>query len=553
MSRSATPSPASATSRVPVERAILSVSDKSGLAEFARELRTLGVELYSTGGTRRFLLDHAIEAVEVADYTGFPEMMEGRVKTLHPRIFGGILCRRDRPDDLRAAADQGIVNLDLVVVNLYPFAETIARPDTTREMAIENIDIGGPSLVRAAAKNSRFVAIATSPDQYAQILEELRRSGGTSQALRSRLMAEAFEHTARYDRMIADYFAADRCATGAEPSVSTEDQPGPPPLPLSIELCLKQRNLLRYGENPHQLAALYDIEGPWTTGSRLAEARQLNGKELSFNNWLDVSAAWTIVGSLDEPACVVIKHNNPCGAAVAGEKKLVDAVAAAIEGDPVSAFGSIIAVNRELDSEVAAFLAEGDFFIECLIAPRFQSAAVEILTTKPKWKKNVRLLESPLSRNSDRTLEFRQIQGGMLVQAADALATVSSSWQAMTDPAPDAATMADLEFAWNIVRFVKSNAILLASGGAMCGVGAGQMSRVDSVRIAIEKAGSRAHGSVMASDAFFPFPDSVELAARAGVRAIVQPGGSLNDESVIAACREHGIAMMLTGRRHFLH
>lgn len=522
---------------VPVERAIISVSDKTGLAQFARQLAEQGVELFSTGGTRRHLLDHDIEARDIADYTGFPEMMDGRVKTLHPRIFGGILCRRDHAADMQSTEEHSILRFDLVVVNLYPFAETVARPGVTRATAIENIDIGGPSLVRAAAKNSRFVAIATSPAHYATLLEEIRNTGGTSRRLRDRLMADAFAHTARYDRMIADWFA---------PEATPVDEQG---WPEQMEIQLLRRSELRYGENPQQTAALYETGG--ASQPRLPDARQLHGKELSFNNWLDLNAALVMASSLAEPGCVVIKHNNPCGAAIG--PTLPEAVQQAINGDPQSAFGSILGLNRPVDEATASLLASGEYFIECILAPGFEEAALRILTTVPKWKKNVRLLQSPLVNPKNRHPEIRQIQGGMLVQQADSLQPDTSTWNMDHASGMDADLRRDLEFAWNMVRFVKSNAIVLAAGGSLCGVGAGQMSRVDSVRIAIDKAGERAHGSVLASDAFFPFADSIQTAADAGIRAIIQPGGSMRDDEVIAAARQHGIPMVLTGRRHFLH
>ncbi len=532
--------PEPATSSLSIERAIISVSDKTGLAEFARELSALGVELFSTGGTRQFLADRGLEVADVAGYTGFPEMMDGRVKTLHPKIFGGILCRRDHPGDMQSAAEHEILRFDLVIVNLYPFAETIARPDVTIESAIENIDIGGPSLVRAAAKNSRFVAIATAPEQYPEILRELRETGGTSSRLRQRLMAEAFAHTAQYDQMIAGYFARQ----GPGDSAPAEDG-----LPPSIHLKLNRRYELRYGENPHQSAALYDIAG--AAGPRLSDARQLHGKELSFNNWLDLNSALTMASSFEDPACVVIKHNNPCGAATGGS--LADVLPRAMAGDPVSAFGSILAMNRELDSVAAEFLANGEFFVECILATGFSGEAMEILTTRPKWKKNVRLLCCPMLPADAARLDIRGVPGGMLVQRSDELQVDSTPWKIEPAGSVDDRTRLDLEFAWNMVRFVKSNAILLANHRALCGVGAGQMSRVDAVKIAIEKAGERARGSVLASDAFFPFPDSIEIAAAAGIRAIIQPGGSVKDSEVVAACAEHSIPLVLTGRRHFLH
>ena len=541
--------PATPRADVPVRvhRALLSVSDKTGLAGLASALAGLGVELLSTGGTREHLEKSGLQVRDIAEYTGFPEMMDGRVKTLHPKIFGGILCRRDREDDLDSLASHGILPIDLVVVNLYPFRKTIARPDVTRELAIENIDIGGPSLVRAAAKNSRFVAVVTSPDQYAEVIAELNRGNGSlTQNLRNRLMAAAFAHTAEYDLAISDYFASE---PGPRMHPTAEDKEREHLLPPFLTLPLRRARMLRYGENPRQPAALYELPGD--KGTRLSDLQQLHGKELSFNNLLDLNAALQMVSSMDETGCVVIKHNNPCGAAVGD--RLINVLERALAGDPVSAFGSVIAVNREFDSDSAAFLAEGKFFVECLYAPSFSPDAVQILATRPKWKANVRLLQGPLASRDDVRLDTRRVLGGMLVQQAEPLGIDKTDWVQATGSPLDELTLRELEFAWNMVRFVKSNAIVVASGFALAGVGAGQMSRVDSVKIAIEKAGSRVQGSVLASDAFFPFPDSIHLAADAGVRAVIQPGGSVNDKDVIAACTARDLPMILTGRRHFLH
>ena len=520
------------------KRAIVSVSDKTGLAEFATQLADLGIEIYSTGGTARHLFEAGIPVKDVAEYTAFPEMMDGRVKTLHPKIFGGILYRRDNPQDVDSISQHGILPFDLVVVNLYPFAETVAREDCTRSMAIENIDIGGPSLVRAAAKNCKHVAIATSPTQYSAIIRELKEHGGTTQTLRNRLMSEAFRHTSEYDTMIAGYFAATKENEGDEET-----------LPDSISLQLNRKAKLRYGENSHQLAGLYEIAGE--PGTSLTRMEQLHGKELSFNNLLDVNNGLNMISSFDKPACVVIKHNNPCGAAT-GES-LVDVVDRAFQGDPVSAFGSIVASNQPIDAATARFLADRNFFIEAIVCPGFEPEAFDILTTRPRWKKNVRLLKCPLVQSGHARLDMRKVHGGMLVQQADDLNVDSSDWKIATDHQLDQSMTADLAFVWNMVRYVKSNAIVLGKNLSLCGVGAGQMSRVDAVRIAIEKAGDRAAGCVLASDAFFPFPDSVEIAAKAGIVALIQPGGSVKDGEVIAACQQHNLPMVLTGRRHFLH
>jgi phosphoribosylaminoimidazolecarboxamide formyltransferase/IMP cyclohydrolase len=515
------------------QRAVISVSDKTGLIEFAQALVAAGVEIYSTGGTRKHLEGAGLKIRDVADYTGFPEMLDGRVKTLHPKIFGGILARRDHEEDLRLTQEHGIVLFDLVVVNLYPFEATVARPDVAREDAIENIDIGGPSLVRAAAKNHAFVAIATSPHQYAAILDEIKDQGGTTLELRRKLAAAAYAHTAGYDAAISAWFAKDL------------GQLFPKQRSISLHLASE----LRYGENSHQQAALYRQAG--ATGTSLVGAKQLNGKELSYNNLLDLDSALAIVRPLSQPACAVIKHNNPCGAAVAGT--LADATRKALEGDPQSAFGGVLAMNHPIDQATAEVLCQPGLFIEAIVAPSFDQKALELLTTKPKWKANVRLLEvGPLTEQTA-TIVYRQIEGGMLVQQADVLPDPEDQWKVVTEKQPEPRLLDDLRFAWSVVRHVKSNAIVLAKDGMLLGCGAGQMSRVDSVEIAIEKAGQRGPGSVLASDAFFPFPDSIHRATAAGVIAIIQPGGSVKDAEVIAACNEHGLPMIFTGRRHFKH
>jgi phosphoribosylaminoimidazolecarboxamide formyltransferase/IMP cyclohydrolase len=521
-------------SQVPVRRALISVSDKLGLAEFARGLAAAGVQLYSTGGTRRHLQDAGLEVVEVSAYTGSPEMMDGRVKTLHPKIHGGILCRRDNPDDMRQAEEQGIVPFDLVVVNLYPFEETVSRPGVSDPEAIEQIDIGGPSLIRAAAKNHRFVAIATAAEQYAAILAEVA-AGGTSLSLRRRLASAAFARTAEYDQAIAQYFA--------------RTDGGSHEFPAALPLTLRRKMALRYGENPHQRGALYALPG--ATGANLVTAHQLHGKELSYNNLLDLDSALTIARSLQGVAAVVIKHNNPCGAALADTQSA--AMRRALDGDAVSAFGSVIGVNRPLDVATAEVLTEPDRFVEAIVAPSFEPAALEILTTRPKWKANVRLMEVGPLVDEPPDWQFRYIAGGFLVQDGDLSADPEEEWKVVTRIKPTASQMADLRFAWSVARHVKSNAILLVKDRTVLGVGAGQMSRVDSVEIAVRKAGPRGVGSVLASDAFFPFGDSIPIAAAAGVTAIIQPGGSRRDDEVIAACDEFALPMIFTARRHFKH
>jgi phosphoribosylaminoimidazolecarboxamide formyltransferase / IMP cyclohydrolase len=519
---------------IPLRRAIISVSDKSGLAELARELTAAGVEVYSTGGTRKFLLEHGCQAIEVAEYTAFPEMMHGRVKTLHPKIFGGILCRRDHAEDISAASEHGMVLFDLVVVNLYPFQQTIANSGVTPAEAIENIDIGGPSLVRAAAKNHAFTAIATEPGQYPAIVAELKASGGTSLEMRQKLAAAAFAHTAAYDSAIANWFGR---------------QMQPEFFPPTLHVALAKQMELRYGENAHQRGAVY--ADPAARGVSLIGAKQLNGKELSYNNLLDLDSALAVVRPFAEFAASVIKHNNPCGAATAAT--LANAAQKALDGDPQSAFGGVLAFNRIVDVATAELLAVPGLFIEAIVAPDFEPAALQILTTRPKWKANVRLMAvgplEPLAAG----LALRPIEGGMLVQEADVLPDPESEWKVVTEKQPDSRLLADLRFGWSVVRHVKSNAIVLAKDTSLIGCGAGQMSRVDSVEIAIQKAGERAKGSILASDAFFPFPDSIERAAAAGIAAIIQPGGSVKDSEVIAAANRHGIPMIFTGRRHFKH
>lgn len=518
-----------------IERALLSVSDKSGLVPFAKALAEAGVELFSTGGTRRELEAEGLAVRDVAEYTGSPEMMDGRVKTLHPKVHGGILCRYDHSGDTQSLADHQIARFELVVVNLYPFTQTIAKPETTFEQAIEQIDIGGPSMVRSAAKNHKFVTIASSPAQYTKVIEAIQSSGGTTPDLRRELAAAAFAHTADYDAAIAAYF-----------SRQIEDSGDFAP---TLRLKLERSAPLRYGENPHQCAALYKLAsaGPHS----VVNAEQLNGKELSYNNLLDLDAALAVARSLPTPSVAVLKHNNPCGAA-SGET-LGQAMERAWAGDPVSAFGSILGFNVPVDAAAAECLAEPGKFVEAIVAPDFEPAALEILTTKPKWKSNVRLMKVGAIEPGHGALQLRSIDGGYLAQTTDDKPDDESAWQVVTEAQPTDAQMADLRFAWAVGRHVKSNAIVLAKDQMLLGAGAGQMSRVDSVEISISKAGDRVAGSVMASDAFFPFDDSIHRAAEAGVVAIIQPGGSKGDESVIAACNKHGLPMVLTGCRHFRH
>jgi len=517
----------------PIRRALVSVSDKRNLAEFARGLTARGVQIFSTGGTRKFLEKEGIAVQDVSQYTGFPEMMDGRLKTLHPKVHGGILCRHDNPEDMQALAEHGILTFELVVVNLYPFAATVAKPGVTEPEAIEQIDIGGPTMVRAAAKNFAFTSIATSPDQYPEILNQVNAEGATTTEFRRRLAAEAFAHTARYDRAIADFFA-------------TQTSDGP--FPGTLTLGYSRKEVLRYGENPHQAAALYC--GAESHPGTVVSSTQLHGKELSYNNLLDLESALGIVRSFTEPAAVVIKHNNPCGAAV--DEVLAEALRKAMAGDPLSAFGSVLGLNRTVDAATAEVLCQPGLFVEAIVAPDFEPAAVELLTTRPKWRANVRLMKvGPI--DTPQRWTYRFLEGGVLLQEADVLPDPEAQWQAVTRTPPTQEQLRELRFAWTMVRHVKSNAIVVCKDRMLLGAGAGQMSRVDSTEIALKKAGDRIAGAVLASDAFFPFPDSIELAAKAGVSAVIQPGGSRADQDVIAACNQHGLPMIFTGRRHFKH
>lgn len=527
---------------IKIQRAIISVSDKSGLVEFAQGLAASGVDLLSTGGSRRTLEEAGVPVRDVAEYTEFPEMMDGRVKTLHPRVHGGILFRRDLETHTTAAQEHGILPIDLVVVNLYPFEETIAKGEVSLPEAIEQIDIGGPTLIRSAAKNHAFVTVACEPSQYGKILEQVQQ-GGTTHELRQELAGEAFAHTAKYDTAIAAYFAEQN------ESAKQHSESDAQAFPEQLTLSLSKKVSLRYGENPHQSAALYTSAdaGPLS----LVNAEQLNGKELSYNNLLDLDAALAVARSLPSPGVAVLKHNNPCGAATA--PTIGQAMQRAWDGDPVSAFGSILGFNVPVDGQAAECLAEPGKFVEAIVAPDFTPEALEVLTTKPKWKANVRLLKVGSVGTGDGGCQLRQIDGGFLAQNADDQADDESAWQVATETQPTDEQWAELRFAWAACRHVKSNAIVLSNNGALVGVGAGQMSRVDSVEIAIRKAGDRTQGSVLASDAFFPFDDSIHTAAAAGISAFIQPGGSRRDEEVIAACNQHGLPMIFTGARHFRH
>ncbi len=519
-----------------VRRALLSVSDKTGLLDLARCLAEFHVELVSTGGTRKALADAGLAVRDISEVTGFPEILDGRVKTLHPRVHGGLLAVRDNPEHVATLQAQGIEAIDLVVCNLYPFEATVSKSGVSHEEVVENIDVGGPTMIRAAAKNYPDVAVVTDPAQYADIIQELRAGqGALSLETRERLAAAAFARTAAYDQAISAYFG---------PRVAAE------PFPPVLNLSFRRRQALRYGENPHQPAAFY-VE-PGCRHASVATAEVLHGKELSYNNLLDLDSALNLVREFTEPAAVVIKHNNPCGAAVG--RTLEEAFRKAYEGDPVSAFGGILAFNRELDEATATQITEPNRFVECVIAPAYNEAAFRLLTTRPTWKKSVRLLRTgSLTDGAGRSLDFRRVDGGLLVQTRDLPADDFAQAKVVTKREPSADELADLRFAWLVCKHVKSNGIVLARGGMAVGVGAGQMSRVDSVHLAARKAGERSRGPVLASDAFFPFRDNVDEAARAGVTAIAQPGGSVRDQESIAACDEHGLAMIFTGVRHFRH
>ncbi len=514
-----------------ISRALISVSDKTGVAELAAGLATLGVELISTGGTAKLLRAEGLKVRDVAEVTGFPEMLDGRVKTLHPKVHGGLLAIRSNAQHQAQVKEHGIEYIDLVVVNLYPFEKTAAKPGVTREELIENIDIGGPSMIRSAAKNFEDVAVLVDAADYASVLEELRKQDGNiSRETRARLARKAFATTAAYDGAIS----------------TTLQEAANGDLPETLHLTYRKLADLRYGENPHQKAALY--RRPDAAGRGLAAALQLQGKELSFNNLVDIEAAWRLVQEFTDPTTVIIKHTNPCGAATG--KTLLESYQRALAVDPVSAFGSVIAFNRALDGPAAEELSK--LFVEAVVAPGFEAAALERLA----GKKNLRLLDMSATAGDDCGLQLKVVGGGLLVQTPDHLPLEPSLWKCVTERPPTPEEREALIFAWRVVKHVKSNAIVYARAGVLVGVGAGQMSRVDSVRLGATKARELKHsleGTVLASDAYFPFTDGVEEAARTGVTAIVQPGGSVRDNEVIAAANQHHLAMLLTGMRHFSH
>ncbi|WP_163151417.1 bifunctional phosphoribosylaminoimidazolecarboxamide formyltransferase/IMP cyclohydrolase [Anoxybacillus sp. MB8] len=509
------------------KRAIISVSNKKGIVTFAKQLAELGVEIISTGGTKRVLAEHGIPVTSISDVTNFPEILDGRVKTLHPNIHGGLLAVRDDETHQQQLQAHNITPIDFVVVNLYPFQETIAKPNVTLMEAIEQIDIGGPTMLRAAAKNHAYVTAVVDPADYDVVIEQLKQYGEVLLETRRALAAKVFRHTAAYDAMIAQYLT----------NVVGETYPE------TMTMTFVKKQSLRYGENPHQTAAFY--ERPLSSPFSIAAAKQLHGKELSYNNINDANAALQIVAEFTEPAAVAVKHMNPCGVGV-GET-IAEAFQKAYEADPTSIFGGIVALNREVDEQTAAKLH--DIFLEIVIAPSFTEQALAILTKK----KNIRLLTVDFQSERKQEPFFVSVRGGLLVQDEDIYTINDANIQVVTDRQPTEEEWANLTFAWRVVKHVKSNAIVLAKDGMTIGVGAGQMNRVGAAKIAIEQAGGNANGAVLASDAFFPMSDTVEVAAQAGVTAIIQPGGSIRDEDSIQKANEYGIAMVFTGVRHFKH
>jgi phosphoribosylaminoimidazolecarboxamide formyltransferase/IMP cyclohydrolase len=521
-----------------VQRALISVFDKTGIVDFAKKLSALRIEILSTGGSAKVLREAGLAVRDVSEFTGWPEMLGGRVKTLHPKVHGGLLFRRNLAEDQKQATEHGIAPIDLVVVNLYPFETTAAKKDLTAEELIENIDIGGPTMLRSAAKNFESVTVITDPADYDRVAQELENSQDTSLATRLDLARKVFATTSRYDGMIATEL--ERLSASANHVVLTAKSI----LPERLHLALRLQQELRYGENPHQAAALYVPAGRAPEG--LAAAKQLQGKELSYNNFVDLEAARSLAAELRQPAAVIIKHNNPCG--TAEQENLRDAYLKALACDPVSAFGGVLAFNRPVDAATAEEVAK--LFAECIAAPAFDEKAKAIFAAK----KNLRLLELPPGGlEPDRELQLKRILGGMLVQQPDLGQINDADLRTVTKRVPTQEEMNNMRFAWKVCKHVKSNAIVFARDGATLGVGAGQMSRVDSVKLAVMKAQSPLLGSVVASDAFFPFPDGVEEAAKAGATAVIQPGGSVRDTDVIAAADRLGLAMVFTGMRHFLH
>ncbi|MGH7143551.1 MAG: bifunctional phosphoribosylaminoimidazolecarboxamide formyltransferase/IMP cyclohydrolase [Planctomycetota bacterium] len=528
-----------------VKRALISVSDKTGAGDFALGLARQGVELISTGGTAKLLRDSSIAVKEVSEVTGFPEALDGRVKTLHPKIHGGLLFRRDLEAHRAAAQELGIGAIDLICINLYPFEKTLASGTTDLDEIIENIDIGGPAMIRAACKNWEFVTVVTDPADYGAVLEELVTTKRVSRATRARLAAKAFRRTAAYDAAIAGYMQKLSDVTDGKDAT----------FPGWTNAQGELRAKLRYGENPHQIAGFYRTAS--AASDSLANARVLGGKEISYNNLLDADAAWGLVRDLARLdsrrpwAIAFIKHTNPCGAAIGGEA--VETFARALSGDPVSAFGGIVAISNEVSPELGKAIAENGRMLEVIIAPSFSAAAVEAIQHGPKWGANVRLLEMGPIQPDHPTLLIRSVSGGFLVQSADDTIEDMGKAKVVTAAAPDAATRQNLAMAWLLAKHCKSNAITLVKDFTLVGAGCGQMSRVDSVKIACQRAGDRARGAALGSDAFFPFPDGIEEAAKAGVASAVEPGGSVKDKDVVAAADRLKMAMLFTGVRHFRH
>ena len=510
------------TENVTIKTALISVSDKAGIVPFARGLHALGVKLLSTGGTARTLREADIPVTDVSDYTGFPEIMEGRIKTINPKVEGGILGLRDQHEN--EARRHGIQWIDLVVCNLYPFAETVRRPDVTFDLALEKVDIGGPTMIRSAAKNVGWVGVVVDPDDYSPLLEELEKNKGLSFDTRRRLSAKAFGHTAQYDAIIHNYFKAESFSE-------------------AFTLTFNKYYDLRYGENPHQSAAAYQIPG--NDGPNILGAKILQGKCLSYNNFMDADAALACMKEFSEPTCVVVKHANPCG--VATDPDISEAYRRAFAADSMSAFGGIIALNRTCTRSIAEAVAK--IFVEIVLAPDFEPDALEILSKK----KNLRVLEIGSFRKREPKLEYRYVDGGLLVQETDVSTITPEQLKTVTETPPSEALLEDMLFAWKVLKHIKSNAILIAKDKTTVGAGAGQVSRVDAVDIALRKAGDNMGGAILASDAFFPFRDSIDKLAGTGIAAVIQPGGSIRDKEVIAACNEHGIAMVFTGMRCFKH
>ena len=521
-----------------IERALISVSDKKGVVEFSRELASLGIELVSTGGTAALLRENKIAVKDVSELTGFPEMMDGRVKTLHPKVHGGILALRDKPEHVAKMKEHGIAPIDLVVVNLYPFEATVARGAPLDEI-VENIDIGGPTMVRAAAKNHQYVGVVVDPADYSSILGELKENNcSLSATTRFRLFCKAFQHTAHYDDAISNYLS------------SLDQEKNRQRWGQTVNIQVSKIQDMRYGENPHQSAAFYETTGD--VGPSIARARQFQGKELSFNNILDADAALSTVLEFDEIATVAIKHNNPCGVALS-KKSLADSFRKAKACDPVSIFGGVIAFNRPVDEETANELK--DIFLEIVIAPTFTPEAKAVLSSAKRLL-NIRLLELDMSEPQGGGYDLRRVRGGMLIQDWDTGTVDVRACKVVTERRPTEAEYQALDFAWRVCRHVKSNTIVFASPDQVLGVGAGQMSRIDSTKIAVMRAATHGldlKGSAVASDAFYPFRDGLDEAANAGARSVIQPGGSIKDDEVIGAANEHGIAMIFTGMRHFRH